>query len=79
MSSLDFDLDAQMIALESEWRHAYEASILAQEEYQCLVAGRKARSAALDRARGQLERAEALKTRIMAKIERLEASLCGPE
>ena len=75
MSSLGFDLDTQMSNLESEWRHGYEASIAARAEYQALAAGRKANAAALDAARERLDRAEALKARIMAKIERLETRL----
>ena len=75
MSSLDFDLDTQMNNLEREWRQGYEASIAARAEYQALAANRKAKAAALDAARERLDRAEALKARIMAKIERLEEKL----
>jgi len=79
MSSLDFDLDTQMIALESEWRQGYEASIIARAEYQALAADRRANAAALDAARERLDRAEALKARIMTKIERLEDRLAAQE
>jgi hypothetical protein len=72
MSSLDFDLDTQMSHLEAEWRHGYEASIVARAEYQALAANRKTKAAVLDAARERLDRAEALKAKIMAKIERLE-------
>lgn len=72
MSSLDLDFDAQMNNLESEWRQAYEASIGARAEYQALAASRKANVDMLDKARERLDRAEALKARIMAKIERLD-------
>jgi hypothetical protein len=58
MSSLDLDLDDQMSNLEFDWRQVYEASIVARADYQAL---------AIDS-----ECAEALKGRIMAKIERLE-------
>jgi hypothetical protein len=75
MSSLDLDLDTQMNNLEREWRQGYEASIAARAEYQALAANRKAKAAALDAARERLDRAEALKGRIMAKIERLEEKL----
>jgi hypothetical protein len=78
MSSLDFDLDMQMNHLEHEWRQGYEASILARAEYQALAADRKTKVAALDAARERLDRAEAQKARIMAKIERLEERLLGP-
>lgn len=72
MSSLDFDLDAQMNHLEFEWRQGYEASMIARAEYQALAADPKAKADLLDSARERLDRAEALKARIMAKIERLE-------
>ncbi len=72
MSSLDFDLDSQMNRLEFEWRQGYEASINARAEYQALAANPKASLDLLDAARERLDRAEALKARIMAKIERLE-------
>ena len=75
MSSLDFDLDTQMNNLEHEWRQGYEASIAARAQYQALAANCKAKAAALDAARERLDRAEALKARIMAKIERLEEKL----
>jgi len=77
MSSLDFDLDEQMSRLEQEWRQGYEASIVARAEYQSLAADRKASAERLDAARERLDRAEALKARIMAKIERLEEHLLG--
>ena len=79
MSSLDFDLDTQMVHLECEWRQAYEASIIARAEYQSLAASKAATAELLDIAREHLDRAEALKARIMAKIERLEDSLLGQD
>jgi hypothetical protein len=75
MSSLDFDFDAQINHLEAEWRQAYEDSIVARAEYQTLAAEPNARSKPLDAARQRLERAEALKARIMVKIERLESKI----
>jgi hypothetical protein len=77
MSSLDFDLDLQMNSLEGEWRQAYESSIDARSDYQALAASPKANADLLDRARERLDRTEALKARIMAKIERLEHRLLG--
>jgi hypothetical protein len=77
VNSLDLDIDTQLIQLESEWRQAYEASIVARAEYQLLARDRKTRAAAVDRAREQLDKSEALKERIMVKIERLEQSLLG--
>jgi hypothetical protein len=72
LSRTDFDFDAQMTLLESEWRQGYEASIAARATYQALAADRTVKAALLDAARERLDRAEALKSRIMAKIERLE-------
>jgi hypothetical protein len=77
VSSLDFDLDSRMNNLEQEWRLAYESSIVARADYQSLATGPKTDSKLLDLARDRLERTEALKARIMAKIERLEDSLLG--
>jgi hypothetical protein len=76
-SSLELDLDARMSELEAEWRHGYEASIAARAEYQALAARSKASAALLDAARERLDRAEALKARIMVKIERLEEQMLG--
>ncbi len=77
MSRFDRDLDVQMVSLESEWRQVYEASIAARAEYQRLAAKPGASAAALDSARERLDKAEALKARIMAKIDRLEDSVLG--
>jgi hypothetical protein len=77
MSSLDIDLDAKINHLELEWRLAYDASIVARAEYQGLAAKSKAGAQALDLARERLEQAEAKKSRIMAKIERLEDAMLG--
>ena len=77
MSSLDFDLDSRMNDLEQEWRQAYESSIVARSDYQSLAANPKAKVNLIERARERLERTEALKARIMAKIERLEDSMLG--
>jgi predicted Zn-dependent protease len=70
--SADADFDVEMSRLESEWRQGYEASIAARAEYQALAANRHAKVELLDAARERLDRAEAAKSRIMAKIERLE-------
>jgi hypothetical protein len=77
MSSLDFDLDSRMNNLEQEWRQAYESSLVACADLQSLATGPKTDSHLLDLARDRLDRTEALKARIMAKIERLEDSLLG--
>jgi hypothetical protein len=77
MSSLDFELDSQMSSLEAEWRQAYEGSIAARAELQALLEGAKPRAAIVGQAQARLERSEALKARIMAKIERLEDTVLG--
>ena len=77
MSSLDFDLDSRMNSLEQEWRQAYESSIVARADHQSLTASPKPDSRLLDLARERVDRTEALKARIMAKIERLEDSILG--
>jgi hypothetical protein len=83
MSSLDFDFDfdfdTQLSNLESEWRQAYEDSIIARAEYQSLAAQSGIKARPLDIARERLERAEALKARIMLKIERLEDRIVGQD
>lgn len=79
MSTLDLDLDTQMNNLEFEWRQVYEASIVAHADYQALAADPKAKARLLDAARARLDRAEALKGRIMAKIERLEEYMVSQE
>lgn len=75
MNSLDIDLDVQLKALELEWRLAYEASIAARADYQQLAAQRTISVDIIDAARDRLERAEALKERILVRIERLEDGL----
>jgi hypothetical protein len=77
VSSLDFDLDTQMSSLELEWRQAYESLIVARADYQSLAASREANADLLDMAHERMERAEALKARVMAKIECLEGSMLG--
>ena len=79
MSSLDLDLDSQMNNLELEWRQAYETSIGARADYQTLSANPRANADLLDMARERLDRAEALKARIMGKIERLEDTMLGQD
>jgi hypothetical protein len=79
MSSLDLDTDSQMNSLELEWRQAYESSIVLRTDYQALAANPQARVELLDLALERLDRTEALKARIMAKIERLEDSILGQD
>jgi hypothetical protein len=71
----DTDFDIEMNRLEFEWRQGYEASIAARAAYQALAANRNSRVELLDAALERLESAEAAKSRIMAKIERLEDHL----
>ena len=77
MSSLDFDLDSQMSSLESEWRQAYETSMAARAELHALAAVARPNASTLAKAHDRLERAEGMKARIMAKIERLEDTVLG--
>jgi hypothetical protein len=79
MSSMDFELDCQMSRLESEWRQAFEAGIAARAELKALGTGRAVKASIIEQARERFNRSEALKARIMAKIERLEDSLLGRE
>jgi hypothetical protein len=81
MSSLDLelDLDTHMSNLEIEWRQAYESSIVARADYQSLAAAPRVNARLLDRARAHLDRTEALKARVMAKIERLEDRILGQD
>jgi ribosome modulation factor len=79
MSSLDFDLDMQMDHLEQEWRQGYEAGIAARAAYQSLAASATTDAELLNLARQRLERAEALKAKIMAKIKCLESSVLGQD
>jgi hypothetical protein len=77
MSSLDLDLDSQMSNLELEWRMAYDTAAAARTELQALNTTPKPNASALAKIHDRLERAEGLKSRIMAKIERLEDTLLG--
>jgi len=79
MSSLDLELDARMNNLELEWRQAYDSSSVARADYRGLAESPKPNLALINRARERLERTEALKARIMAKIERLEDSILGQD
>jgi len=75
MTPPEIDFDVEISRLEFEWRQGYEASIAARAAYQKLAANRNANVELLDAARERLDRAEVLKSRIMAKIERLEAHI----
>jgi hypothetical protein len=75
MTPFDTDFDIEMNRLEFEWRQGYEDSIAARAAYQALAANRNARVELLDAALERLDRAEAAKSWIMAKIERLEDHL----
>ncbi len=79
MSSLDFDLDSQINNLELEWRSVYDASIIARAEYEALAAKSPGSAKALELAHARLERGEAKKARILAKIERLEDIMLGQD
>ena len=69
------ELDLQLSQLEADWRQAYEASIAARSNYQMLAARANSRAELLDLAHERMDRAEALKARIMVRIERLEGDM----
>jgi hypothetical protein len=75
MTRPETDFDLEINRLEFEWRQGYEASIAARAAYQALATNRNVKLGLLDAARERLDRAEAAKSRIMAKIERLEAHI----
>ena len=56
-----------------EWHRWYKACIIARAEYRALSADRSANADLLDAARERLDRAEATRSRIMARLERFEA------
>jgi len=79
MSSLDLDLDAHMNNLETEWRqHTSPASLPAPAIRRSQPARRRRPTFSI-RARERLDRTEALKARIMPKIERLEDTMLGQD
>jgi hypothetical protein len=73
MSSLD--LDGDVCDLETEWRQAYRACEAARADYDRVRDCRRSNGGLIDVALLRLERAEALKGRLMARIERGEDSL----
>ena len=75
--SIHFDIDSQLHELEMEWRQAYETSIVARADYQSLALSQAASAELIDMARERLDRAEALKARVMVLIERLEDQMLG--
>jgi hypothetical protein len=79
VSSLDFDLDQQIRDLEREWHQAYEASMRARAEQQAILENPNVNMSLLGQVQEKLERTEALKARVMAKIERLEDSVPGQD
>jgi hypothetical protein len=77
MNSLDLELDGRIEALELEWRLAYEAGQQARAEIESTTTNTMANRRIISLAGERLERLEAQKARIMAKIERLEDSMLG--
>ena len=75
MQTTNYDLDTKLVTLESEWRQAYEQSLAARSEIEVLTALEKRDEMAVARAQLQLERVEAIKSRIMARIDRLEDAM----
>ncbi len=79
MNRLEPERDSQIYRLELEWRRAYEDSIAARADYQALAATPAADANRLDLAREALDRAEARKADLTARIERLEYELLGQD
>ncbi len=75
MSALELDLDAQMHQLQTEWREAYEAGIVARSFYATLAESPAPDAHLLDVARDRLDRIKGLKARIAAQMESLEDKL----
>jgi len=75
VNNLDFDIDSQMTRLELEWHQAFEAGMLARADFESLKSSVKPDPGRLQQAVDRLERAEAVKARVMIKIEKLEESL----
>lgn len=65
--------------VESEWRRRYEASIIARAEYQALAANPEANADSLDAARERMDRADALKAQVAAKLETAWWGIDRPE
>jgi hypothetical protein len=61
--------DMRVSNLEDQWHHAFEAGIEARAEYHALAARPDADVDAIDGARERLERCEALKSQILARID----------
>jgi hypothetical protein len=77
MSSMDLELDGQTSDLEMEWRQAHDAVMAARADYERVLDCCRAKGGLIDIARIRLGRAEALKARLYAKIERLEHNMAG--
>ncbi len=75
MHITNLDFDSKLVSLESEWRQAYESGLAARAEIEALTAAEKRDEMAVARAQLLLERTEAAKSRIMARIDRLEDSI----
>lgn len=73
--SAQIDCHGQLSGLELEWHREFEASIAARAAYQSLAARRCKDVESLDAARERMDRAEAAKARVLAKIERLQGHL----
>jgi hypothetical protein len=77
MLDLDLELDCTVNNVETEWRRAHEACMAARADYDRVLDGCKANGGLIDVARIRLERAEALRARLLAKMERLEERIAG--
>jgi hypothetical protein len=75
MSGIDLELDGELDNLETQWRQAYEACVNARADYERVQDCCAANGGLIDVARLRMDRAEALKVRLMIKMERAEVRL----
>jgi len=73
MGNFGIDLDSQLSHLEAEWRDAYESGSVARAEFLAVMVSPEFKLSTFDQARDRLDRAEAVKVQIIARMDRLEA------
>ncbi len=77
VSNPNLELDERKVALETEWRQVYDASVAARADLDRLQGCCNANVGLVHVARARLERFEVLKAQVMEKIESLERSGCA--
>jgi hypothetical protein len=78
MSSLDLEREGEVNNLETEWRRAEEAVMVARTDFERVLGCCSANGGLIDVARIRLQRAEARKAQIFTKIERLRIAEVSP-